>query len=55
MVKGLFIEDAQRITDGDILRELGGLPEGRLHCATFFMNALRKALADYIRGMRTEK
>jgi nitrogen fixation NifU-like protein len=47
MVKGKSLEEAVRISDRDILRELGGLPEENRHCAKLASDTLQKAISDY--------
>jgi nitrogen fixation NifU-like protein len=42
LIIGKSIEEAWKVTKGDILKELDGLPES--HCAELAVNALRKAL-----------
>ncbi len=36
-----------------IIRELGGLPEGNVHCARLAAESLRHALADYLHQKKT--
>lgn len=47
IVKGKKLEDAKRITEHDILRELGGLPESKLHCPKLAVTTLQKAITEY--------
>ncbi|MGI6359259.1 MAG: Fe-S cluster assembly scaffold protein NifU [Bacillota bacterium] len=47
MVKGKTIEEALRITNKDVARELGGLPPIKMHCSNLAADALRSAVADY--------
>lgn len=47
IVKGKTIEEAKKITDYDILNELGGLPESKLHCPKLAVTTLHKAIAEY--------
>ncbi len=49
MVKGMRLEDAYRITARDVNRELGGLPEHKIHCSVLGDKALRMAITDYYR------
>ena len=47
MVKGKKLEDASKITEKDVLQELGLLPGPKLHCARLAINALRKSIDSY--------
>ncbi len=47
LAKGKTIEQALKITDKDIVKELGELPIIKLHCSVLGMKALRSAIEDY--------
>ena len=47
MAKGKTIEEALTITRDEVARELGGLPELKMHCSNLGADALRKAIDDY--------
>ncbi|MBL7158466.1 MAG: iron-sulfur cluster assembly scaffold protein [Candidatus Omnitrophica bacterium] len=49
MVKGMPIEKAYHISPKDITKELGGLPEHKIHCSVLGDKALRAAIDDYYR------
>lgn len=47
LLKGKTINQAKKITEQDILKELDGLPKSKLDCATLSIRTLRKAIAEY--------
>jgi nitrogen fixation NifU-like protein len=47
MVKGKNVDKADAITKKDIVEELGGLPEKKIHCSLMVEDAIHAAIADY--------
>jgi nitrogen fixation NifU-like protein len=47
MVKGKTLRVAERITEQDVVRDLGKLPGPKLHCVHLAVDALRKSIASY--------
>lgn len=47
MVKGMRLEDAYKLSPKDITKELGSLPEHKIHCSVLGDKALRAAINDY--------
>jgi len=47
LAKGKRLDDAYGLTSKDIARELGGLPENKIHCSVLGDKALRAAIDDY--------
>lgn len=47
MALGRTIEEAEAMSKADIVEELGGLPEKKIHCSLMAEDALKAAIADY--------
>jgi len=47
MVKGMTLEEAFAVSPKDVTKELGGLPENKIHCSVLGDKALRAAINDY--------
>jgi nitrogen fixation NifU-like protein len=45
---GRSIKEATKITDDDVIRELGGIPENKQHCSLLGIQGLRAAIADFL-------
>jgi len=47
LVKGKTVDQAKKITEDNVLNELGGLPKTKLDCPKLAIATLRKAIAEY--------
>ncbi|RPJ07512.1 MAG: iron-sulfur cluster assembly scaffold protein [Spirochaetaceae bacterium] len=55
MVKGMKLEDAYKLRPQDIVRELGSLPEHKIHCSVLGDRALRAAIEDHYKKSGQDK
>ncbi|MBU1622918.1 MAG: iron-sulfur cluster assembly scaffold protein [Nanoarchaeota archaeon] len=47
LVKGMKVEEAEKLTHKDVMRKLGDLPTIKIHCSSLSIEALRKAIENY--------
>ena len=47
LAKGKNVEEAMKITRGDVANELEGLPPVKMHCSNLAADALHEAIKDY--------
>ncbi len=55
MAIGKTVEEALKITNADVAKELGGLPPNKLHCSNLGADALHKAIEDYLAKQQEKK
>ena len=47
MIKGKSLAEAEALTDEDVAKALGGLPEKKMHCSNLAASTLHEAIEDY--------
>ena len=55
MVKGKTIDEALKITNKQVIDELGGLPSQKLHCSVLAEEAIRAAINDYLQNVKNKR
>ncbi len=47
MIKGMKVDDALKIKNADVVKELEGLPPQKIHCSVLAEEAITEAIKDY--------
>lgn len=47
LIKGMTIEEALKVKNSDVIKELGGLPPQKIHCSVLAEEAIKAAIEDY--------
>lgn len=45
--KGKPLSEAEKLTCGDVIKILGGLPQTKVHCCEMSVNTMKKAIAEW--------
>lgn len=54
LAKGKTLEEAQRLTDDDVVIALGGVPERKRHCSLMGVTGLLESIKDYLKKQNTQ-
>ena len=55
MIKGKTIDEALKITNKQVIDELGGLPSQKIHCSVLAEEAIKEAINDYLQNYKNKK
>jgi len=55
MAKGKTLDEALKISNKNVAKELGGLPKNKLHCSNLGADALHKAIENYLKKQKSKK
>lgn len=55
LAKGKNLDEALKLTDMDVVRALGGLPDPKVHCSNLGAGALHEAIHDYKKRLEEKK
>lgn len=47
LVKGKTLDEAMHLTNNQVAKELGGLPNSKMHCSNLAADAIHKAIKNY--------
>ena len=55
MIKGKTVDEALKITNAQVVEELGGLPAQKLHCSVLAEEAIKAAVNDYLQNYKAKQ
>jgi len=55
LAKGKSLQEAMKIDSNKVVKSLGGLPEIKYHCSLLAVDALKKAINDYLSKKKNER
>ena len=55
MIAGKTVEEAEKLTNKQVVAELGGLPPIKIHCSVLAEEAIKDAIKDYRSKQKGEK
>ena len=54
MIKGKTVEEALKITNREVIDELGGLPAQKIHCSVLAEGAIKEAIKNYLENYKKD-
>lgn len=54
LIKGKTLEEALKVTNKDVVKELGGLPGAKVHCSVLSEQAIKTAIYNYAKEHNLE-
>ncbi len=55
MIKGKTVDEALKLTNKQVIDELGGLPAQKLHCSVLAEEAIKEAINNYLTEYKNKK
>ena len=55
MITGKTVDEALKLTNQQVVEELGGLPAQKLHCSVLAEEAIKEAVNDYLTNYKKAK
>ncbi len=55
MIKGKTVDEALKITNAQVVEQLGGLPAQKLHCSVLAEEAIKEAINDYLKNYKAQQ
>ena len=54
IIKGKTLEEAKKLTEKDIIKDVGNIPRHKLHCAIISRETLRGAVKKFEKALKTK-
>ena len=55
MIKGKHVDEARKLTNQQVIDDLGGLPPAKIHCSVLAAEAIQAALEDWEKNKEEAK